>query len=245
MPKFDGIDFKLETTIGHSVGALVSTVLEQQARLADQRINQTLLTELVEQFVQSERKLAEAHATVLAMSRSDGLTGIANRRWFDESLATELARAIRSKTRIGLLLMDIDCFKLFNDNYGHSAGDDCLRAVAQAVQDIVKRPPDLTARYGGEELVCILPDTDAEGVERVGNAILDAVRSLAIPHAFSKAIDIVTLSSGGVSIIPEEGMTPKQVIEAADAMLYISKEAGRNRLTMAPVSPPPVIEAAP
>ena len=234
MPKLDGIDFKIESAIGHSVGALVSKVLEQQAQLADQRINQTLLTEVVEQFVQSERQLAEAHATVLAMSRTDGLTGIANRRWFDESLAQELARAIRSQTSIGLLLMDIDCFKLFNDNYGHSAGDDCLRAVAQAVQSIVKRPPDLAARYGGEELVCILPDTDAKGVEAVGNALLDAIRGLAIPHAFSKAIDIVTVSIGGVSIIPDEATTPKQVIEAADSMLYVAKEGGRNRLTMAP-----------
>ncbi|MBF0129379.1 MAG: GGDEF domain-containing protein [Alphaproteobacteria bacterium] len=235
MYNLNGVDFKLEATIGHSVGALASKVLEQQAQLADQRINQTLLTELVDQFVESERKLAKAHATVLALSRTDGLTGIANRRWFDESLDQELARAMRSKTRVGLLLMDIDCFKLFNDNYGHSAGDDCLRAVAQAVQSIVKRPPDLAARYGGEELVCILPNTDGRGVEIVGNAILDAIRGLAIPHAFSKAIDIVTLSIGGVSLIPSEETTPKQVIEAADSQLYVSKESGRNRLTMAPM----------
>ncbi|CAA6605891.1 FOG: GGDEF domain [Rhodospirillaceae bacterium LM-1] len=236
MPKLDGIDFKIESAIGHSVGALVSKVLEQQAQLADQRINQALLTELVEQFVQAERQLAEAHATVLAMSRTDGLTGIANRRWFDESLAHEMARAVRSQTRIGLLLLDIDCFKLFNDNYGHAAGDDGLRAVAQAVQSIVRRPPDLAARYGGEELVCILPDTDSEGVEAVGNAILGAVRGLAIPHAFSKAANIVTLSIGGVSLVPDEATTPKQVIEAADSVLYVSKESGRNRLTMVPAS---------
>jgi diguanylate cyclase (GGDEF)-like protein len=237
MPRLDGIDFRIESAIGHSVGTLVSKVLEQQAQLADQRINQALLTELVEQFVQAERQLAEAHAAVLAMSRTDALTGIANRRWFDESLAHELARATRSRTRIGLLLMDIDCFKLFNDNYGHSAGDDCLRAVAQAVQSIVKRPPDLAARYGGEELVCILPDTDAKGVEAVGNAVLDAVRGLAVPHAFSKATDIVTLSIGGVSLIPDEATTAKQVIESADGALYTSKEGGRNRLTMAPTGP--------
>ncbi|BAE52065.1 diguanylate cyclase [Paramagnetospirillum magneticum] len=232
MSKLDEIDIRIDSTIGASVGTLVSRILEQQAQLADQRINQTLLTELVEQFVASERRLAEAHATVLAMSRTDALTGIANRRWFDESLAQELARANRSKTSLGLLLMDIDCFKLFNDNYGHSAGDDCLQAVAQAVQSIVRRPPDLAARYGGEELVCILPDTDAKGVEAVGNAVLEAVRGLAIPHAFSKAVDIVTVSIGGVSLIPTEATTPKQIIEAADSVLYASKEGGRNRLTM-------------
>jgi diguanylate cyclase (GGDEF)-like protein len=214
-------------------GELVTMVLEQQAQMADQQINQHLLGELVAQFVESERKLAEAHAAVLAMSRTDALTGIANRRWFDECLAQELARAQRSQTPIGMLLMDIDCFKLFNDNYGHAAGDECLIKVARAIHDVVKRPPDLAARYGGEELVCILPDTDIEGVGAVGNTIMDAVRSLAIPHAFSKAVPFVTLSIGGVSVVPEGTLAAKGLIEAADAMLYHSKENGRNRLTLA------------
>lgn len=104
----------------------ISRILDLQAQLADQHINQELLGELISQFVVSERKLAEAHAAVLAMSRTDALTGIANRRWFDECLAQELARALRSATPIGLLLMDIDCFKLYNDHYGHAAGDECL-----------------------------------------------------------------------------------------------------------------------
>lgn len=214
-------------------GEMVTRLLEQQAQLADQQLNQHLLGELVAQFVDAERKLAEAHAAVLAMSRTDALTGIANRRWFDECLAQELARAQRSQTPVGMLLMDIDCFKLFNDNYGHAAGDDCLIKVARAIHDVVKRPPDLAARYGGEELVCILPDTTIEGVGAVGNAILDAVRDLAIPHAFSKAIHIVTLSIGGVSLVPDGSLTAKGLIEAADAMLYQSKENGRNRLTLA------------
>ncbi|ARJ66840.1 hypothetical protein WV31_14745 [Magnetospirillum sp. ME-1] len=214
-------------------GELVTRLLEQQAQLADQDLNQHLLGELVAQFVESERKLAEAHAAVLAMSRTDALTGIANRRWFDECLAQELARAQRSQTPIGLLLMDIDCFKLYNDNYGHAAGDDCLIQVARAIHEVVKRPPDLAARYGGEELVCILPDTSLDGVEAVGNAVLDSVRGLAIPHAFSKAIPIVTLSIGGVSMVPDASLTAKGLIEAADAMLYQSKESGRNRLTLA------------
>lgn len=214
-------------------GELVTKLLEQQAQLADQQLNQHLLGELVSQFVESERKLAEAHAAVLAMSRTDALTGIANRRWFDECLAQEMARAQRSQTPIGMLLMDIDCFKLFNDNYGHAAGDECLIKVARAIHDVVKRPPDLAARYGGEELVCILPDTTIEGVQAVGNAILDAVRGLAIPHAFSKATHIVTLSIGGVSVVPDGALTSKGLIEAADSALYHSKENGRNRLTLA------------
>ncbi len=179
-------------------------------------------------------QLAEANAVVLAMARTDGLTGIANRRWFDESLTQELARAIRSQTPIGLLMIDIDWFKQFNDHYGHSAGDECLKAVAQAVQRIVKRPPDMAARYGGEELACILPSTDSAGVEVVGEAILAAVRALAIPHAYAAGCHIVTVSCGGVAIVPQAGMTPKEIIDAADAMLYASKEAGRNRLTVKP-----------
>lgn len=223
------IDFA-EASQSH--GKLVSRMLEYQAMLADRHINEVLLGELVDQFVHSEQRLAEAHAAVLALSRTDGLTGIANRRWFDESLAHEFARALRSKTPIGLLLLDIDCFKLFNDNYGHAAGDDCLRKVAQAVRSVVKRPPDMTARYGGEEIVCLLPDTGLDGVFRVGNAVLDAVRALGVPHRFSKATDIVTVSIGGVSIIPTQDMTPTNIIEAADSHLYQSKEHGRNQLTM-------------
>ncbi|MFN3077158.1 MAG: GGDEF domain-containing protein [Alphaproteobacteria bacterium] len=228
----ENIDFVLESNIGRSIGTLVSRLLEQQARLADQEVNRTLLTELVGQFVESERKLAEAHATVLAMSRTDALTGIANRRWFDETLALEMTRAARSGTRIGLLLMDIDCFKLFNDNYGHAAGDECLRQVAAAVRSVVGEPPDLTARYGGEELVCILPDADPSRVESVGNTVLDAVRSLGIPHEFSKAVNVVTVSMGGISVKVSAELSARQLIEDADRMLYLSKEGGRNRLTV-------------
>lgn len=230
MRKRPGLEF-IDWRDGASA-ELISRVLEQQAQLADQRINQELLTELVSRFVVSERNLAEAHAAVLAMSRTDALTGIANRRWFDECLAQELTRALRSDTPIGLLLMDIDCFKLYNDNYGHAAGDECLIKVAQAVHDIVERPPDLAARYGGEELVCILPDTGIAGIAAVGTAILDAVRALALPHAHSKATDIVTLSIGGISLVPNYQTTGKQLIEAADSMLYHSKDNGRNRLTV-------------
>ena len=220
-----GFDYGLVWKIGGLAAIIVCGVVLWNRRLAKWN------KEINEKNIQ----LAEANAVVLAMARTDGLTGIANRRWFDESLAQELARAIRSQTPIGLLLIDIDWFKPFNDNYGHSAGDDCLKAVAQAIQNVVKRPPDMAARYGGEELACILPITDGEGVEVIGNAILDSVRALAIPHAFSEGADnIVTVSCGGVAIVPKAGMTPKQVIDAADAMLYVSKDAGRNRLTVKP-----------
>jgi len=182
--------------------------------------------------------LRAAHDEVLALSQTDTVTSIANRRYFDEALAQELARAKRSQTPIGLLMVDIDSFKQFNDNYGHTAGDDCLRRVAQAIRDTVHRPPDLAARYGGEEFVCLLPDTESAGVGRVGEVILTAVRNLAIPHAFSGVQPVLTVSVGGVSILPMENTTPTEIIEAADRQLYLSKTAGRNRLSLPP-SPDP------
>ncbi|MBF0354992.1 MAG: GGDEF domain-containing protein [Alphaproteobacteria bacterium] len=232
MPKLSGQDFGLEEQLSATHGRLVSLVLEQQAKIADQTINEQLLQELVQQFVLSERELEKTNQQVVAMSRTDGLTGIANRRWFDECLEIEWARAARAKSSVGLILLDIDCFKLYNDNYGHAAGDGCLKSVAQAISGVVHRPPDLTARYGGEEIVCILPDTCIEGIEQIGNNILEAVRSLAIPHNFSLAAKIVTVSMGAALMFPSEHLLPKGLIEAADAMLYQSKKNGRNRLTV-------------
>lgn len=212
---------------------LVSRLLEQGAQLADDRINEDLLKELVRQFVDAERKLAEANRQVVALSRTDGLTGIANRRWFDECLAREWRRTLRSGKPLGLALLDIDSFKLFNDNYGHPAGDECLRRVARATADGIRRPPDLAARYGGEEIVCLLPDTTLEGVVAVAQGVLDAIRGLAIPHAHSKAADIVTASIGAAALVAHPEAPPTALVEAADAALYRAKAAGRNRIVAA------------
>lgn len=163
------------------------------------------------------------------LSSKDGLTGIANRRRFDDYLGQEWHRSIRHQTSISLIMMDIDHFKLFNDNYGHAGGDDCLIQIADAISNAVKRPQDLVARFGGEEFVCVLPDTDNEGLQVVGDAILDAVRLLKIPHLFSKTTDILTLSLGGVSVTPDRESSPQGLIEAADKMLYQAKDTGRNR----------------
>ncbi len=215
-----------------TVASLISEALEYRAAMTDHDVNQGLLKEIVTQFVETERKLAAAHAEVLALSRADGLTGIANRRCFDERLGLDFARALRTKSHLGLLLIDIDCFKLYNDNYGHSAGDDCLRLVAQVIKHNVRRLPDLAARYGGEEIVCLFPDTGIEGVASVGNAILEELRTKAVPHAHSVAAKIVTVSIGGVSIIPTDGMTPTDIVIAADKQLYAAKKNGRNRLVL-------------
>ncbi|MEO5334076.1 MAG: GGDEF domain-containing protein [Magnetococcus sp. YQC-5] len=227
------VDFSFETHFQRSYGDLVSRAIEQQAELSDHALNEQLLKALIKEFVESERQLAEAHRQLLTISRTDALTGLANRRWFDEVLATEWTRTTRSGGVVGLLLMDIDSFKLFNDNYGHPAGDDCLRKVAQAISEVMHRGTDLAARYGGEELVCVLPDTNLAGVGKIGQELLEAIRALQIPHAFSKVPDgIVTVSIGGASLSPVPGSDPDELIKQADSMLYCSKENGRNRLTL-------------
>ena len=179
-----------------------------------------------------QRELRHMHQRLLDLSNTDGLTGIPNRRRFDDFLGQEWSRSQRSGTPLGLLMMDIDHFKRYNDHYGHAGGDDCLKRVAACLKRQVHRPPDLAARYGGEEFVCVLPDTDLEGVERVAETILQSIRGLAIPHADSDVARSVTLSIGGTSLVPERGDDREALIAAADRLLYQSKSAGRDRATI-------------
>lgn len=179
-----------------------------------------------------KRQLKKMHEQVLAISLLDGLTGIPNRRRFDEFLHQEWSRSRRSRTPLGLLMMDIDHFKLYNDHYGHSSGDICLKQVAGVLSTHIRRPPDLVARYGGEEFACVLPDTDLNGLRHVGRSFLESVRALGIPHAKSPVAEIVTLSIGGTTIVPSREAPVRQLIEAADALLYQAKENGRNGITI-------------
>ena len=167
-----------------------------------------------------------------SMSHMDGLTQIANRRFFDTVLAREASRLARSKQPLGVIMMDIDFFKPFNDNYGHGKGDDCLIKVAQTLQSVMKRPGDLLARYGGEEFVVLLPETDSEGVKRVAEQLRLAIEQLNYPHAHSKVVDHVTLSLGCVSDLLDQ-QTPEELLKQADEALYQAKEAGRNRVVCA------------
>lgn len=165
------------------------------------------------------------------MAMLDGLTGIANRRRFDDFLAVEWKRAGRNKTPLSVILMDIDFFKPFNDNYGHASGDRCLKQVAQALSDSLVRPADLIARYGGEEFVCVLPETGGEGALKIANKLLEAVRAERVPHEYSVVSDIVTMSLGCITVEADQDMTPDRIIEEVDKLLYRSKEGGRNRAT--------------
>ncbi|MBF0273116.1 MAG: diguanylate cyclase [Magnetococcales bacterium] len=160
----------------------------------------------------------------------DGLTEIPNRRGFDETLEREWMRAMRSHEPISLILMDVDQFKQYNDHYGHSGGDICLRRVARALFEAKHRPGDFIARYGGEEFVAVLPDTDRNGMVQIGEQLRQAVESMGLPHALSTVAPYVTISLGGAVVIPEPGMGAAQLQQAADRMLYEAKHQGRNRL---------------
>ncbi|MBR0718727.1 diguanylate cyclase [Bradyrhizobium liaoningense] len=167
------------------------------------------------------------------LATTDGLTGLANRRHFDDCLAEEWSRAKRDETSLSLLLIDVDHFKAYNDHYGHQAGDGCLRALGRILATQVKRPADLAARYGGEEFALLLPNTDAKGCARVGEQVREALHELAILHAQNPPSRVVTVSAGGATITPSRPMTESSaLVTAADRALYAAKDGGRDRLVM-------------
>lgn len=187
------------------------------------------LQKLQEQLEESNRKLEESNSVLHRLSVLDGLTGIANRRHFDNTLDQEWKRCSREKSMLSLILLDIDSFKKYNDNYGHQGGDDCLRQVASALNKAMRRPGDFIARYGGEEFVAILPDTDNAGAAIIAEHMRANVEEMNIPHAYSLAADHVTISLGVATVVPDADAEPKSLVEAADALLYQAKESGRNR----------------
>ena len=182
--------------------------------------------------VEREKRLLDHAESLRARSYVDGLTGIANRRYFDVALDRELRRAQRMKGEVSLLLIDIDSFKAYNDHFGHQQGDACLSTVAQALAAKLKRPADVAARYGGEEFAAILPDTSLEQARLHANAIRDHVAGLALPHAPAAHWPMVTLSIGVASFDRERLHEVPALIEAADKALYAAKRGGRNRVVV-------------
>lgn len=167
----------------------------------------------------------------------DGLTGIPNRRYFEEYLNLEWRRARRNGRPLSLVMVDIDAFKAYNDNYGHLSGDDCLRQVAMSLNQGLKRPADLAARYGGEEFAVLLPETELEGAAILAEDLRSRVQGLGITHQFSPVSDCITISLGVAAIIPGKTNLAKNLVDRADKALYRAKNYGRNRVSV-DFSPP-------
>lgn len=186
--------------------------------------------QLEEALHEANRAGALANRALEEMAMQDGLTGLPNRRAFDAAFATEFKRAAREKAPLGLIMIDLDYFKSFNDRYGHPAGDDCLRRTAEAIAGVPQRPGDMTARYGGEEMVILLPNTNERGARAVAQLILRAIRDLKLPHASNPA-GIVTVSCGVAAFTPDEdAQVAMMLLERADRALYCAKIAGRNQV---------------
>jgi diguanylate cyclase (GGDEF)-like protein len=174
------------------------------------------------------KKSNVANIELSQLSRTDDLTSIANRRFMDEFLDREWQRAIRNKSSISLILIDIDFFKLYNDTYGHLDGDEALKRVAAKLKDVIHRPGDLVARYGGEEFVLVLADT--EDAKFVADNCRQSIKDLQIPHKSSESADVLTISAGYCTVVPESGTGPSLIIDTADKALYKAKENGRDRV---------------
>ena len=186
-------------------------------------------TEVISSLVTKKtNELLEVNRKLELLSRSDKLTGIANRRMLDETLDKEWLRAIRTKSSLSFILIDIDFFKQYNDNYGHVMGDECLQRVAAALNSVSRRSSDLVARYGGEEFALILSETDNAAL--VAEACRLAILDLAIPHLYSSCAELVTISVGVCNCKPERGIEHYMLVDSADRALYKAKKIGRNQV---------------
>ena len=178
-------------------------------------------------------QMQRLNAKLEELAARDHLTGLANRRRFDEELQRELRRCVRDLRPISLLMIDVDYFKRYNDHFGHQAGDECLARIAASIKEQLRRPADTAARYGGEEFAVILPETEAQGAEEIAEAIQAKVRELAISHVEPLPGGIVTVSTGIATITPKDSTELRALVESADKALYNAKKAGRNRIAIA------------
>jgi diguanylate cyclase (GGDEF)-like protein len=185
------------------------------------------LREMAQKLAERESELRSANEHLEQLALIDPLSGVANRRNFDETLARNWKEAVRHRRPLGLLMIDVDHFKLFNDRYGHVQGDACLRRVGKLLMNLACRPGDLPARYGGEEFAVLLPGASLAGARIVAERLRHAVEELCIAHADSP-LGQVTVSIGAASLVPSLGDSAKGLIEAADEGLYAAKRGGRN-----------------
>ncbi len=220
------LDHRLSVTTGDELEELADSF----NRMAEQ-LQESYAT--LEQKVEERTwELAESNRKLELLSATDALTGIANRRRFDEVLALEWSRSTRTGQPLALAMLDIDWFKAYNDRYGHQAGDACLQRIARAISDTICRGADLVARYGGEEFVFITPATNAETALSLAERLCEEFRSIALPHERSP-FGCVTVSIGVASMIPDVEQNSNVLIHAADQAMYRAKELGRNRAILA------------
>ena len=194
-------------------------LLKTQAELLESKVNELL-------------KLKEVNCHLESISAQDGLTGIPNRRTFDQFIEMNWKNAIREQQPISVIMADIDYFKAYNDNYGHLQGDDCLILVAKSLVSCLKRPNDLVARYGGEEFIALLPNTDKQGALLVAERMRKSIEKLAMRHDQSQVARCVTISLGVAEIIPQPSDSIADFIIIADNALYVAKHEGRNKVQM-------------
>ena len=204
-------------------------IYQSEVRL--QQINQQLAQQVKNRTSELEFRNQELKKLFL-YATTDKVTGIANRYRLEDFMQREWSNAIRNQISVSVIMIDIDRFKLYNDAYGHQAGDRCLRQVAQTINDTVRRPKDLAARYGGEEFIVVLSDVSPEGAITVAENIRSQVKALAIPHAKTEVNDYVTVSLGVSNTIPTINSQVERLILAADKALYLAKQKGRDRVEM-------------
>lgn len=193
------------------------------------------ITDMQQRLLEMSSQLQHVNRELSALSSTDALTGIANRRAFDRSLELEWQRGLRSGNSLALIIGDVDFFKRYNDTYGHQSGDACLRAVATALAASSRQPTDLVARFGGEEFAMLLPETSLSGAIAAAERRVAAVRALAVAHAQSDVAPHVTMSFGVSACVPTQTLTSDRLVEAADAALYEAKSLGRDRVASNPL----------
>ncbi len=227
---------------------LFETNLKLQTEVVERQRTQTVLQSLLEMLHREKGDLEVIVETIMEhgdvldtqwsqklrkadlLAASDGLTQIPNRRGFDAHLEHQWALMVREQRPISIILCDVDHFKLFNDFYGHLAGDDCLKTIAQALHSALARPDDLVARYGGEEFAVILPLTPEKGALKVAERMQNSISQLRVPHDPSPIHPYITLSMGIACTVPSYERSPSELLEQADRLLYLAKDRGRNQI---------------
>ncbi|MDX1301585.1 diguanylate cyclase domain-containing protein [Photobacterium sp.] len=206
------------------VGVFIELFQQKEAlREKTQEFNRKLV-----ELEELQQQLEETNEQLLMLSTTDGLTGLLNRRRFDEVFNAEWKRGVRAQRPLSLIMLDIDHFKAYNDTYGHQVGDDCLREVARTLSSIPLRELDKFARIGGEEFAIILPETDSEGAMQVAKRIRESIDILSKPHSSSPSSNYLTVSVGVSTVIPNLKLSSRKLMELADNALYEAKHSGRN-----------------